>query len=96
MHDRRAAAQRDVVAVEGDVEVAERHLEVMELGEQLPQPGGEHGAAGVDADEGELVGLPPFSTISCAMRVSTRRMSSPSRTTLLSGMCVLPGLSGPG
>ena len=30
----------------------------MQLGEQLLQPGGEDGAAGVDADERELLGLP--------------------------------------
>ena len=59
MDDRRAAAQRHVVAVEGDVEVAERHLDLVQLGEQLAQPGGEHGAAAVDADERELLRLSP-------------------------------------
>ena len=59
----------DVVAVEGDVDVADRQLGAGQLGEQGVQATGEHGAAGVDADEreprglgvllGDLVGDPP-------------------------------------
>ena len=40
-----------VVAVEGDVERAERELTAGELGDQAPQPLGERDAARVDADE---------------------------------------------
>ncbi len=51
VHDRlrpRLAA-RDVVAIEGDVEVAERHLGAGELADQRVQAAGEDGAARVDA-----------------------------------------------
>ena len=83
-----------VVAVEGDVDVAERDRLADQLGDQVAQRAGEHGAAAVDPDDREP--LPPvFSTISCAMRTSVRRMSSPSRTTF-SLTSLLPGLSGPG
>ncbi len=51
--DGRAAAGRDVVAVEGDVEVAERDVDVVQLGDEALQALGEHGAAAVDADERE-------------------------------------------
>jgi hypothetical protein len=54
VHDGGAGAQRDVVAVEGDVDVAERDVLTDELGRQLPQAGGERGAAPVDADDREL------------------------------------------
>ena len=59
----------DVVAVEGDVEVADRQLGPGQLAEEDVQAAGEHGAAGVDADDreplgirvllGDLVGDPP-------------------------------------
>ena len=41
----------EVVAVEGDVEVAERHLGAGELADQGVQAAGEDGAAGVDPDQ---------------------------------------------
>ena len=55
--DRLAAARRlavadvDVVAVEGDVELAEVELEAGALGDQAAEPLGERHAARVDADE---------------------------------------------
>ena len=52
--DAHRTARRDVVAVEGDVEVARRVLAAAELAEQLVDAGPEVGAAGVDADDGEL------------------------------------------
>ena len=51
----RARAQRHVVAVEGDVDVAERDLVADQLGDQLAQARGERGAAAMDADDGELL-----------------------------------------
>ena len=53
---RAGLAARQVVAVEGDVEVAERHLGAGQLADQGVQAAGEHGAAGVDADEGDGLG----------------------------------------
>ena len=47
----------DVVAVEGDVEVADRQLGAGQLAEQGVQAAGEEGAAGVDADDRETLGL---------------------------------------
>ena len=44
-------AAGEVVAVEGDVEVAERHLGAGELADERVQAAGEDGAAGVDADQ---------------------------------------------
>ena len=60
------------------------------------QARGEKRAAAVDADQRD--GPPPrfFSTISCAMRTSVRRMSSSVEDDLLGVIRVLPGLSGPG
>ena len=46
----------DVVAVERDVEVAERHLEPGQLADQRMQPLAQDGAAGVDADQRETIG----------------------------------------
>ena len=43
----------DVVAVEGDVEVAERDLGAGQLADQGVEPAAEHRAAGVDADQRE-------------------------------------------
>ena len=58
MDDRLAAgpAVVDVVAVEGDVDVAERHLGAGQLADQGVQALGEQRAAGVDADQGEALG----------------------------------------
>ena len=47
----------DVVAVEGDVEVADRHLGAGQLAEQGVQAAGQQGAAGVDADDRQALGL---------------------------------------
>ena len=48
---RLAAAHEDVVAVEGDVELAEVELDAGALGDQAAQPLRERDAARVDADE---------------------------------------------
>ncbi len=57
MHDRLVlgAAHGDVVAVEGDVEVAERDRRVEELLDPFPQPGGDDGAAPVNAHDGDAL-----------------------------------------
>jgi hypothetical protein len=54
---RLARADVDVVAVEGDVELAEGDLRVGELGDAPPEPLGNRDAAGVDADEGDALEL---------------------------------------
>ena len=51
MHDGSVGARRDVVAVERDVEVPERHLGVEQLGEPRLQALREERAATMDADE---------------------------------------------
>ena len=68
----RFAAHGHVVAVEADVQCAQRHVATAELGQQVAQPLGQHGAARVDADDGEGWSEGFFSRISCAMRVSVR------------------------
>ena len=84
MHDRRvAAAAAEVVAVEADVEVAERDVGVEQVAEQA-RAAARRGRAPRRWMPTIASGVGPrrcFSTISCAMRTSVRRMSSPSRTT---------------
>ena len=69
-------ARAEVVAVEGDVEVAERDVVVEQVAEQRRcRRAARMRAAAVDADEASVpAGF--FSTISCAIRTSVRRMSS--------------------
>ena len=57
MDDRSVAglAPLDVVAVEGDVEVAERDLGAAELADQGVQAAADDGAARVDADQRQAV-----------------------------------------
>jgi hypothetical protein len=57
VHDRRAGAAAKVVAVEGDVEVAERDVGAEQLVEEALQASGEKRATAVDADEREQPGL---------------------------------------
>jgi hypothetical protein len=54
---RLAGPDVDVVAVEGDVELAERDLRAGELGDPAAQALGERDAARVDADEGDALEL---------------------------------------
>ena len=87
----------DVVAVEGDVDVADRQLGAGQLAEQGVQAAGEQGAAGVDADDRRgRSGSGFFSAISWAIRRSVRLRSSCSSTTFSLTLCFLPGLTGPG
>ena len=51
--DDRRLGRRDVVAVEGDVEVAERDIGLEQVADELVQAAGEMDAAAVDADEGD-------------------------------------------
>jgi hypothetical protein len=51
MPGRLAGAHVDVVAVEGDVELAERNLRASELRDSASQPLGERHAPGVDPDQ---------------------------------------------
>ena len=72
----------DVVAVEGDVDVADRQLGAGQLAEEGVQAPGENGAAGVDADDRRAAsGSGFFSAISWAIRRSVRLRSSCSSTT---------------
>ena len=52
-----SCARGDVVAVEGDVDVAERDLGVEQVLDEAVDPAGEHRAAAVDADDREPLGL---------------------------------------
>jgi hypothetical protein len=70
-------------------------LGVEQVADEPVQARGEMGAAAVDPTRATSPSL-FFSTISCAMRTSVRRMSSSSRTTFCWVIRVLPGLSGPG
>jgi hypothetical protein len=54
---RLARANVDVVAVEGDVELAEGDLGAAQLGDPAAQPLSDGYAAGVDADERDLLEL---------------------------------------
>ena len=87
----------DVVAVEGDVEVADRQVAAGQLTEEDVEAAGQDGAASVDADDrqalgigvllGDLVGDPP--------------QRSPQIVVLQHDLlvhfgCFLPGLAGPG
>ena len=97
VQDGRVGPRGDVVAVEADVEVAERDLRVEQLAEQrLQAPARKAPRRWMPTSAG--AGSPGLrSTISCAMRVSARRTSSSSRTTFsLASIAFLPGLSGPG
>ena len=55
VHDGAGAAGRDVVAVEGDVEVAERDLGLEQVLDEAVQAAREDGAATMDADQRDLV-----------------------------------------
>ena len=87
----------DVVAVEGDVEVADRQLGAGQLAEEGVQAAGQDGAAGVDADDrqalgigvllGDLVGDPPQRSPQIVVL---------EHDLLVHFGCFLPGLSGPG
>jgi hypothetical protein len=52
---RLAGADVDVVAVEGDVELAERDLGAVQIGNAAAQPLGERHAAGVDPHQGDAL-----------------------------------------
>ena len=88
-------AQAQVVAVEGDVDVAERDGLVGELGDERVEPGGEHRAAAVDADDGEVLAGGSLDDL-----VSDAHERAPDvlavEDDLLCHAVLLPGLSGPG
>ena len=80
----RRGALRDVVAVEADVDVAERHLVVEQLARAARAGARRARRRGGGCRRSASPSGPRVrSTISCAIRTSVRRMSSPSRTTLL-------------
>ena len=55
VHDRRLGARADVVAVEGDVELAQRDVVLEQIAQQALQALGEDRPATVDAHEGDAV-----------------------------------------
>ena len=93
---RRRRLGADVVAVEGDVDVADRHLGAGQLADQGVQAAGDQRAASVDADDreavrrgvllGDLVGDPPQRPPQVVVLEHD----------LLAHSLLLPGLSGPG
>ena len=86
----------DVVAVEGDVDVADRQLGRGQLPQQGVQPAGEQRAAGVDSDDRETLGI----GVLLGDLVSDPLQGSPHvialEHDLLGHLRFLPGLSGPG
>ena len=86
----------DVVAVEGDVEVADRQLDLGQLAEQSVEATGEHRAAGVDADDRQALG----NRVLLGDLVGDPLQRSPQVVALehdlLAHFLLLPGLSGPG
>ena len=92
----------EVVAVEGDVEVAERHLGAGQLADQGVQAAAEDGAAGVDPDQGD--GLRAARTRGSSRRSRARSARAcgvdrrgRGRPVRVGFACApLPGLSGPG
>ena len=100
---RRASADEDVVAMEGDVDRAERGLDAAPLGDELLQPPRERHAARVDADERERSRSSFRSISSCASRASVRASASASRISRAASRAVvsvfipllLSGLAGP-
>ena len=88
-----------VVAVEGDIDVAQRDLGAAELADQRVQAARQQGAAGVDADQGELLAAGVL--LDDLVRDPHQRAAQvvSVEDDLLRGLplCVpLPGLSGPG
>ena len=61
LDDRLLGDQREVVAVEGDVERADRELDALVLEDRRGEPSGERDAAALDADEHQAVGARPAS-----------------------------------
>ena len=86
----------DVVAVEADVDVADRQLGAGQLAEEGVEAAGQDGAAGVDADDGEPRGL----RVLLGDLVGDPPQGSPQivvlKHDLLTHFRCLPGLSGPG
>ena len=91
----RAAGQ--VVAVKGDVEVAERHVGVEQVGDEAPEPRGEDRPATMDPDDREPVGLSVL--LDDLVRDAYERATDvvAVEDDLLRWVhTVLPGLTGPG
>ena len=88
-------AHADVVAVEGDVHVAERDRLADEVGDQVAQPAGEQGAAAVDAhDRDRLAAVLLDDLVSDAHQRAPHVVAV--EHDLVGHINVLPGLSGPG
>ena len=89
------AAGADVVAVEGDVHVAERDRLAHQLGDQVAQADGQEGAAGVDADDRDPLAAGLLDDL-----VRDADQDPPHVFAVehffLAQVNVLPGLSGPG
>jgi hypothetical protein len=95
----RRIAPGQVVAVEADVDVAERHRLADELGDQLAQPRGQHGAAAMDPDDRQAGGRRRTGgLLDDLVRDAHQRppyvLAIEDR--LLAQVLPLPGLTGPG
>ena len=79
-------AEADVVAVEGDVERADGHVDVLELGDGVGQAAGDGEAPGVEADEHDVVGaVVALHDLVGDPGVRARRRSSASSTAHVAG-----------
>ena len=99
---RLAAADRDVVAVEGDVDGAERGRDAGALLDQAREPLRERDAAGLDPDERDVVelGVALDDLVGDSRKSPPERVRVEERSSPESGACVfirlLSGLAGPG
>ena len=106
MDDGRLGAPADVVAVEADVEVAERDVGVEQIVDESLDAGGEDRTAPVDAHDGEPLGGPTGCAGVCPCVALDDLMRDPHERAPdvvaveddLLGLVhtVLPGLAGPG
>ena len=86
----------DVVAVEGDVDVADRQLDPGQLAEDRVQAAGQQGAASVDSDDRQALGIGVLlgDLMGDALQRSPQVVAL--EHDLLAHLRFLPGLSGPG
>ena len=97
VHDRLVvrAADAHVVAVEADVDVAERHGLADELGDQVAQARAQHGAATVDADDRDSLATRLLDDLVCDSHQRAPHVFAV-QNRLLAHFTPLPGLTGPG